>query len=406
VTHLSHLTIVTLFMTTLNVRPADTSATKDSNGLAGGNAAFALNLYAQLRTADENLFFSPYSISTCLAMTYAGARGDTAAQMAQTLHFGTNQNQLAASFGELQGQLNNETQQEANELNIANGMWAQNDQPLLPAYLKVAREQFGANLKQADFRTGSEAARLEINNWVSNQTKGKICNLIPAGLLDSATRLVLVNAIYFKGRWASEFDQHNTIESTFSTAPTQKLQVPLMSLTANFKYAEVEGLQVLELPYAGNDLAMVVLLPGETDSLKTMEKQFNEASLDRWLAQASEQKVAVFLPKFKLAAQFSLAKDLAAMGMTDAFSPRADFSGMDGQRDLFISAVVHKAFVDVNEEGTEAAAATGVVMRSMAVMRPRPTPVFRADHPFIFLIRDTRSGSILFLGRMVDPSRS
>jgi serpin B len=406
VTILSRWVFLMFFMTTLNVHPSDTLGPKDTNGLAGGNTAFALNLYAQLRTTDENLFFSPYSISTCLAMTYAGARGNTDAQMAQTLHFGTNQNQLAASFCELQGQLNNDQPKQANELNIANGMWAQNDQPLLPAYLKVAREKYGANLKQSDFRNGSEAARLEINNWVSDQTKGKICNLIQAGLLGPSTRLVLVNAIYFKGRWASEFDQHNTIESTFSIAPTQKLQVPLMSLTANFKYAEVEGLQVLELPYAGNDLAMVILLPDETDGLKTLEKQLNEASLYRWLAPAREQKVAVFLPKFKLSAQFSLAKDLAAMGMTDAFSPRADFSGMDGQRDLFISAVVHKAFVDVNEEGTEAAAATGVVMRSMAVMRPRPTPVFRADHPFIFLIRDTRSGGILFLGRMVDPSRS
>jgi serpin B len=177
-----------------------------------------------------------------------------------------------------------------------------------------------------------------------------------------------------------------------------------MSITADFKYAEVEGLQVLELPYAGNNLAMVILLPGATDGFKTVEGQL--ASLDRWLAQAREQKVEVLLPKFKLAAQFSLAKNLAEMGMPDAFSPQADFSGMDGERDLYISAVVHKAFVEVNEEGTEAAAATGVVMRSMAVMRPRPTPIFRADHPFIFLIRDTRSGSILFLGRMADPSRS
>jgi len=179
----------------------------------------------------------------------------------------------------------------------------------------------------------------------------------------------------------------------------------LMNLTADFKYAEVEGLQLLELPYAGDDLEMVVLLPREIDGLKGMEDMFNEQNLDHWLAQAREQKVAVFLPKFKMAAQFSLAKPLAEMGMTDAFSPSANFSGMDGERDLFISAVVHKAFVDVNEEGTEAAAATAVVVRSMAVMMPRPTPIFRADHPFIFLIRDTHSGSILFLGRMVDPTQ-
>lgn len=225
-------------------------------------------------------------------------------------------------------------------------------------------------------------------------------------MLGSATRLVLVNAIYFKGRWATEFDQRHTIKAPFAVAPTQKPDVPLMSLTADFKYAELDGLQLLELPYAGDDLDMVVLLPREIDGLKGVEDRLDTQTLDGWLAQAREQKVAVFLPKFKLAAQFSLAKPLGEMGMTDAFSPRVDFSGMDGARDLFISAVVHKAFVDVNEEGTEAAAATGVVVRSMAMMQPRPTPIFRADHPFIFLIRDNRSGSLLFLGKLVDPTRS
>jgi serpin B len=178
-----------------------------------------------------------------------------------------------------------------------------------------------------------------------------------------------------------------------------------MSLTANFKYAEVDGLQFLELPYVVDDISMVVLLPRDVDGLKSVEDRLNQQTLDRWLAQAREQKVAVSLPKFKLAAQFSLAKPLTEMGMTDAFSPGANFSGMDGERNLFISAVVHKAFVDVNEEGTEAAAATAVVMRSMAVMMPRPTPIFRADHPFIFLIRDNHSGSILFFGRLVEPTQ-
>ena len=391
-------------MITLTVHPADKNTIGDIKNLAGSNTAFALDLYAQLKIADGNLFFSPYSISTCLAMTYAGARGNTATQMAQTLRFAKNQNQLAVSFGQLQKQLNDEQTKQSFELNIANGIWAQKEHPFLPAYLSVARDQYRANLQQADFRTHAEAARVAINDWVSDQTKGKISNLIQTGLLSPATRLVLVNAIYFKGRWASEFDKHNTIKSPFSVAPAQKLEVPFMSITADFKYAEVDGLQVLELPYVGNDLAMVILLPVKTDGLKTVAGQL--ASLDRWLAQAREQKVEVFLPKFKLAAQFSLAKNLTAMGMSDAFSPQADFSGMDGERDLYISAVVHKAFVEVNEAGTEAAAATGVVMRSMAIMRPRPTPVFRADHPFIFLIRDTRSGSILFLGRMVDPTRS
>jgi serpin B len=401
----SRLVFATLFMTALIGRPADTLAANDIESLAGGNTAFALNLYARLKTADGNLFFSPYSISTCLAMTYNGARGETAAQMAQTLHFDTNQNQLAASFGELQKQLNKEQKKKGIELDNANGLWGQKNHLFLPAYLDIAKQSYGANLKQVDFRTHADTARTEINDWVDHKTQGKITDLIQPGVLGPATRLVLVNAIYFKGSWAREFDKHSTTPAPFTVTPNQKPEVPLMNLTADFKYAEVDGLQLLELPYAGDDLSLVLLLPREPDGLKGMENLLNQQTLDRWLAQARQQKVAVCLPKFKLAAQFSLAKPLAEMGMTDAFSPNANFSGMDGEHDLFISAVVHKAFVDVNEEGTVAAAATGVVMRSWAVMRPRPTPIFRADHPFIFLIRDNHSGSILFLGRLVDPTQ-
>jgi serpin B len=386
--------------------PADPTAPNNIESLAGGNTAFALDLYARLKTVDGNLFLSPYSISTCLAMTFAGARGDTAAQMAQTLHFGTNQNQLAASFNELQEQLNQEQEKNGMELDFANGIWAQKDHVFLAAFLDVARQSYGANLRQIDFRTRSETARTEINDWVGHETKGKITDLIQPGVVNPATQLVLVNAIYFKGQWAREFDKQNTANAPFSVTSTQKLPVPLMNLTADFKYAEVGGLQLLELPYAGDGFAMVVLLPRDVDGLKNLENLLNKQTLDHWLTQARELNVAVLLPKFKLAAQFSLAKPLGEMGMTDAFSPGADFSGMDGERDLFISAVVHKAFVDVNEEGTEAAAATGVVMRMNAVRMPRPTPIFRADHPFIFLIRDLHSGSILFLGRVVDPTRA
>ena len=400
------LIFITLFMSAPIAHPADPTAPNNIESLAGGNTAFALDLYARLKTVDGNLFLSPYSISTCLAMTFAGARGDTATQMAQTLHFGTNQNQLAASFNELQEQLNQEQEKNGMELDFANGIWAQKDHVFLAAFLDVARQSYGANLRQIDFRTRSETARTEINDWVGHETKGKITDLIQPGVVNPATQLVLVNAIYFKGQWAREFDKQNTANAPFSVTSTQKLPVPLMNLTADFKYAEVGGLQLLELPYAGDGFAMVVLLPRDVDGLKNLENLLNKQTLDHWLTQARELNVAVLLPKFKLAAQFSLAKPLGEMGMTDAFTPGADFSGMDGERDLFISAVVHKAFVDVNEEGTEAAAATGVVMRMNAVRMPRPTPIFRADHPFIFLIRDLHSGSILFLGRVVDPTRA
>jgi serine protease inhibitor len=391
-------------MAALIGRPADSLEANDTAALAAGNTAFALDLYARLKGANGNLFFSPYSISTCLAMTYAGARGSTAAQMARTLHFGANPSQLAASFSALQTQLSSVQKTKGLELNVANGLWAQRDHPFLPAFLEAATKAYQANLQQTDFRTGAEPARTAINDWVSQKTKGKITDLLQPGVVDQATRLILVNAIYFKGQWAHQFDTNHTTKAPFAVTAQRKVQAPMMNLTSNFKYAEVEGLQLLELPYEGDDLSMVVLLPKASDGLVSLEGLLNEPTLDHWLAQARNQKVNVFLPKFKLAAQFGLAQTLAEMGMTEAFSPSADFSGMDGTRDLRISAVVHKAFVDVNEEGTEAAAATGTMMLSKAVIRPLPIPIFRADHPFLFLIRDTRSGSILFLGRVVDPT--
>ncbi len=378
---------------------------EDLQPLVTGNTAFALDLYSRLKTGEGNLFFSPYSISTCLAMTYAGARGDTEKQMAQVLHFGTNQDQLPVLFGALQKQLNEAQKKQEIQLNVANGLWAQEGHPFLPAFLKIARQQYEAKLNQADFRANADSVGSEINDWVSAKTKGKITNLIPPGMLNAMTRLVLVNAIYFKGHWTTQFKKSNTADAPFSVTGERKVQTPLMNITEDYKYAEPEGLQVLELPYVGKDVSMVVLLPRETDGLKQLEDSLTGPKLDEWLAQLRSQKVHVFLPKFKLTGQFGLANTLASMGMPAPFSPQADFSGMDGTHDLYISAVVHKAYVDVNEEGTEAAAATGVVATARAVRRPEPIPVFRADHPFIFLIRDTHSGSVLFLGRMVEPSK-
>jgi serine protease inhibitor len=370
-----------------------------------GNTRFAFDLYARLKTADGNLFFSPYSISTCLAMTWAGARGDTESQMAGALHFGTDQTGLHSQFAGLQNQLNAVQKKKDVALNIANGLWAQKDHSFLPAFLKIATDDYAAKIKQVDFRTGAEPARNDINDWVSGKTADRIQNLIPPGALDPMTRLVLVNAIYFKGQWAAPFKKNDTVPDRFTIAPGQTTSAQFMNLTDNFGYAEADGLQLLELPYTGGDLSMVVLLPAETNSFKDFENGLSAEKIAGWLGQARKQKVNVFLPKFKLTQQFALADTLASMGMTDAFSPRADFSGMDGARDLFISAVIHKAFVEVNEEGTEAAAATGVMVGAMAIARPISEYVFRADHPFLFLIRDVHSGSILFLGRVTNPNR-
>jgi len=344
--------------------------------------------------------------------------------MAQALHLPSSPAEVAKSFGALQAQLNEAQKGRGIELNTANGLWAQKQHPFLPAFLETVRGPFQANLNEVDFPTAAEPTRKEINDWVSAQTKGKIADLLQPGVLNSATRLVLVNAIYFKGRWAEPFKPGQTATDYFTVSTAQKVQVPLMHLKARFRYAELDGFQLLELPYATGEptnraatpqaragtassspqISLVVLLPKETEGLKQVENSLSETALTNWLAQAALREVEVFLPKFKMTAQFSLAQTLADLGMPAAFSPQADFSGMDGGRDLFISAVVHKAFVDVNEEGTEAAAATGTVMALTAFM-PRPAPVFRADHPFIFLIRDQLSGSILFLGRVADPTK-
>jgi serine protease inhibitor len=383
-------------------------AAETNNSVVPGNTAFAFDLYSKLSAGDGNLFFSPYSISTCLSMVYTGARGETAEQMARVLHFDASPTALPPLFGALQQELNAMQSSNGIQLNIANGLWGQENHPFLPEFLQVARQDFEANLKQVDFTTQAESARNEINAWVSAQTKDKINNLIPPGALSGATRLVLVNAIYFKGRWSSPFKPHQTASAPFFVTANKKVQTPMMHIQERFRYAENGDCQLLELPYASDSrpgLSMIVLLPRKMDGLKQLEKSFEATAFNHWLESASFEKVNVFLPKFKLTSEFQLGPTLAALGMTQPFTAQADFSGMDGAKDLFISSVVHKAYVDVNEEGTEAAAATGVVVGMNAVMRPRPVPVFRADHPFVFMIRDERSGSILFLGRTENPAK-
>jgi serine protease inhibitor len=377
--------------------------TNQAQALASGNNAFAFDLYARLKGGDGNLFFSPYSISTCLAMTYAGARGDTEKQMAMVFHF-DGQERTHAAFAELQAQLNAVQAKKKIELDIANGLWAQQGKAFLPEFLNIAQTRYDAKVEQADFKTAAEAVRKSINDWVSDKTKGKITDLFGPGTVGPETRLVLANAIYFKAPWISPFMKGRTSEAPFHAGADKSAKVPMMSQAEDFMYGEDEGLQILELGYANRDVSMLVLLPRAIDGLKSLEGRLNEPQLTNWLAKLRVQKVNLFLPKFKLSSEFQLDKTLAKMGMPDAFSRAADFSGMDGTRQLLISAVVHKAFVDVTEEGTEAAAATGVAMRPMAIRREKPVE-FRADHPFIFLIRDTHSRSVLFLGRLTEPAK-
>jgi serpin B len=391
--------VLSLFGSPPDARSAQTQS------LVEGNTAFALDLYGQLKTGSENLFFSPYSISTCLAMTYAGARAETERQMGKALHFEKNQRQLHSAFGELQGRLNEASKLEGIELNIANALWTQKDPPLLPAFLQIAKSEYQANVHQADFRTGAEAARDEINHWVAQKTKDKIQNILPPGSLTDLTRLVLANAIYFKGVWARQFEKAGTSNQPFHLSTARHVEVPLMHHFDEVRYTEEADLQAVELPYKGDELSMIILLPRQVDACSKLEDRLTPALLSRSLGGMKKQKVEIFLPRFKLESSFELNDTLARMGMPDAFGAKADFSGMDGTKSLYISAVFHKAWGEVNEEGTEAAAATAVVMTKSAVIKqPPPPPIFRADHPFIFLIRDTRSSSVLFLGRLVDPT--
>ena len=367
-----------------------------------GNTEFAFALYHKLRTAEGNLFFSPYSISTALAMTYAGARGDTAAEMAHALHFPLDQEQLHPAFASLEARLGDIGGKGHIQLRVANALWPQEGYALLEAFLALTKRYYGVRVTAVDYGD-TETARRTINAWVEEKTEDKIQDMIPPGLLNALTRLVLVNAIYFKGDWASQFDPSLTSDAPFWVTPDTQVQAPMMSQVHGFGYGEGDGLQVLELAYAGDDLSMVVLLPREIDGLADLEERLTVENLDRWTKHLWQSEVQVSLPKFEITFPASLSGILTSMGMVDAFGD-ADFSGMDGTKLLQIAAVLHKAFVAVNEEGTEAAAATAVIMQLMAL--PSPPPVFRADHPFVFLIRENSTGSILFLGRVVNPVAS
>jgi serpin B len=374
--------------------------------LVGGNTAFALDLYARLKSTPGNLFFSPYSISTCLAMTYAGARGDTEKQMAQVFRFTKDQAELHSSFGALQRDLREAEKQKGIELNIANALWAQSGHPFLAEFLKVAQTEYEANVNQADFKTQAGAVTEKINRWVAEKTKDKIQNILAPGSLDAATRLVLANAIYFKGIWSKPFDKAQTSPQPFHLSSSSQADVPLMHHLDNVKYTENGDFQAVELPYGSNQLSMAVFLPRAVDGCSQLENRLNPDLLSKTVTDMRKREVDIFLPRFKLESKFELNDPLSQMGMEDAFGPKADFSGMDGTRLLYISAVIHKAWGEVNEEGTEAAAATVVGMRALsAAVKPAPPVVFRADHPFLFLIRETRSGSVLFLGRLADPSK-
>jgi len=373
----------------------------DKATVVQGNNAFALDLYARLQSKPGNLFFCPYSIRAALTMTSAGASGATAKQMAQVLRLNLEPQRVHQALQTWLNELNmGSGGPQGYQLQIANALWGQAGYGFRNEFLELTQTYYGAGLREVDFTNAVEEARKTMNSWVAQQTQGKITELFKPGILSPASTLVLTNATYFKGKWALPFDQEKTEGTPFTLISGEQVEVPMMRQTAVLNYFEDNDVQMLELPYAGAQLSMLLFLPRKIEQLSALEAAFSEAYLQQLAAQLREQKVMAGVPRFTLKAEFSLPEVLKAMGMTDAFTlPPADFSGMTGKQNLCISEVLHHAFVDVNEEGTEAAAATSVTMaRGFARL-----PSFQADHPFLFVIRDTRSHGILFLGRVMDP---
>lgn len=387
----------------LPVKPVNTDQAKpeDKSAVVRDSNQFALDLFRRLDSKD-NLFLSPASISTALAMTYAGARGQTAEQMAKVLHFNLDAKRLHPAFGAFLWEMQGEGKQQGYRLNIANALWGHKDSHFLPDFLQLMKDNYSAGMQQVDF-TQPDDARREINAWAAQQTGDKIKDLLHPGDVSPETRLVLTNAIYFKSDWRHAFIAGATHSQNFHVAPGKDVVVPMMRQMSEFRtYTDKNrSFKLLEMPYDNSELSMIVLLPAQVDGLAQLEKKLDAGSLTEWLQQMKAGKTLVLLPKFTMRRRFELADLLQKMGMTAAFrAGEADFSGMTNDKPgMFLSAVIHEAKVEVNEKGTEAAAATAVTTREKS---PMP-PVFQADHPFLFLIRDMRSGSILFLGRMNNP---
>jgi serpin B len=373
---------------------------------APADNTFAARLYSAVAASGhDNTFFSPASIATALAMTSSGARGETQRQMLDVLGFkDANPETLHQAFAELIKSANGDGGERGYQLSMANRLWGQKGLHFLPAFLNKTQKEYGAGLEELDFAHNLEASRQTINAWVEKQTADKIKELIKPGAIGPDSRLVLTNAIYFKGAWADPFKKEMTRDEAFESSAEQKANVPMMHRSGRYRYAEDDTVQILELPYVNNEVSMVVVLPRKADGLADVEKSIDA----KWLAdlpgRLRSRQVQVALPKFKMRAEFELSKVLASMGMPLAFGDKADFSGMSSEEKVVIDAVIHQAYVDVNEEGTEAAAATAVTMRALSVRKPEPPVVFRADHPFTFMIRDTRSGAILFMGKVMNPA--
>ena len=395
-----------------NAGPVD----QDVLQLASNSSNFAFDLYRTVSDEQEgNLFFSPYSISQVMAMAYAGARGETERQIADTLRYSLPQDRLHPAFNALDGALrsrgsNDQTASDPEEkdfhfrLNIANAVWGQDGFRFHGDYAETLAKNYGDEIRSLDFAAAPEECRVTINDWVANETEGKIQDLFPPGTIDARTRLVLTNAIYFTASWLWPFPLDDTVDRPFHLLNGGTVEVPMMTDNYHYKevyYAQGHGFQAVEIPYRTWELSMIVLLADEGE-FEDFEDSLTAEILDQAIKELEERDITLTMPRFEFESEFMLDQTLAKMGMSDAFSGAADFSGISTSEDLWISAVAHKVFVSVNEEGTEAAAATGAAMFMSAPLEKEPV-VLALDRPFIFLIRDEPTGAILFLGRVMDP---
>lgn len=395
---------VSCIMFTGCVEEKDSSVGGNASTVVEANNRFAFDLYPKYKSEEGNIFFSPYSISSALAMTYEGARGKTAEEIAAVFYFPQNDTVRRSSFAAINGEINKKDKPYT--LRTANALWAQEAYSFLPDYFSVVEKYYGGKVTNMDFVTKTEESRLTINQWVEAQTNNRIKDLIPSGAISPATRLVLTNAIYFKGTWVKQFDKNMTTEQDFRVSGGKTVRAQMMSMAKErFNYTETDALQILELPYSGGELSMLILLP-KGDDFRSLEDSLTAEKIAAWRKNLKSEKIdELYLPKFKFETKYFMADTLKELGMSSAFDPdNADFSGMTGKKDLYISSVIHQAFVEVNEEGTEAAAATGVIMDLTAMPVQEDRIIFDADHPFIFVIQQKSTGNILFLGRVSDPS--
>lgn len=369
------------------------------------NNEFAFDFYFELDKNElGNIFYSPYSLSAALAMVYEGADGKTADEIKTVFHF-PDSNILRSNFAAIYNDLNNNNNEYV--LNTANALWSQKDFPFLPDYLEIIEGYYAGEVSNLDFAYKGEESRKVINSYIEDQTNNKIKDLIPFGSLNKDTKLILTNAIYFKGTWVTQFNKEDTLDEDFTLISGKKIKTPMMKLydvDGTYNYAWTDNLQILELPYNGDDISMLILLPKE-NNIALAEEYLTNQKISELKNTFNKQKVNIILPKFKFETKYFMVEELTNLGISTAFTDDADFSGMNGKHNLKIQDVIHQAFVEVDEDGAEAAAATAMSFGLIPTAATVPiVPTFRADHSFIFMIQENKTGNILFMGRVVDPT--